>query len=115
MANGHGGRRLGAGRPKGRVAQETADIKAMVIGALQSKGGAEYFARQADENPVAFMALVGRVMPLQIAGHDGGRLEVEFRWRDEPATIDGNTVVDTDTNVDTSAVDTPVITFIGEC
>ena len=82
----------------------------MVEKALHKAGGVDYLARQAEQNPVAFLGLVGRVLPLQLAGHDGGKLEVEFRWKDaEPATIE-STVVDTDTNVDT-----PTITFIGEC
>ena len=82
----------------------------MVEKALHKAGGVDYLARQAEQNPVAFLGLVGRVLPLQLAGHDGGKLEVEFRWKDaEPTTIE-STAVDTDTNVDT-----PTITFIGEC
>ena len=121
MSAGHGGRRVGAGRPKGRVSQETADIKTMIIGALQAVGGTDYLAARAIDTPTAFMALLGRVLPLQLAGHDGGRLEVEFRWRDDPqpvATINGiATDVDTTTNVDTDAGSdaAPTITFIGEC
>lgn len=82
----------------------------MVEKALHKAGGVDYLVEQARANPVAFMGLVGRVLPLQLAGHDGGKLEVEFRWKDaEPTTIEA-TAVDTDTNVDT-----PTITFIGEC
>lgn len=80
----------------------------MVEKALTKAGGVDYLARQAEQNPVAFLGLVGRVLPLQLAGHDGGKLEVEFRWKDaEPPTIDAQP---DDTNVDT-----PTITFIGEC
>lgn len=86
----------------------------MIVGALCAAGGQDYLQRQAEQNPVAFMSLVGRVLPLQLAGHDGGRLEVEFRWKDEPqpATIDSVA-----TDVDTAADDdeTPAISFIGEC
>ena len=121
MSGGHGGKRAGAGRPKGRLNQETADIREMVVGALCAVGGTKYLARQAEKNPVAFMGLVGRVLPLQLAGHDGGKLEVEFRWRDDPqpvATINGiDTEVDTvATDVDTAdGSEPPAITFIGEC
>lgn len=32
------------------------------------------------------MGLVGKVLPLQLAGHDGGKLVVDFRWADAPTT-----------------------------
>ena len=35
-------------------------------------GGVAYLARQADENPAAFMALLGKVLPLQVASDGGG-------------------------------------------
>jgi hypothetical protein len=96
-------------------------IKEMVEKALHKAGGVDYLTHQAHENPVAFMGLVGRVLPLQLAGHDGGRLEVEFRWRDEPSlapVIDSiATSVDTTTNVDTEVGSdaVPSVIFIGEC
>lgn len=58
----------GKGRPKGSTNKITADIKAMVIGALNDAGGQAYLARQASENPAAFMTLVGKVLPLTVAG-----------------------------------------------
>ena len=101
MSAGHGGRRPGSGRPKGAVAKETADIKAMITGALQSLGGVEYFAARALDQPVAFMALVGRVLPLQVTGENGGAIAVDFRWADAtPPTIEA-TAVDTSGTVDT--------------
>ena len=109
--SGRGGRRAGAGRPKGRVADETADIKAMVVGALSAVGGVDYLARQAEQNPVAFMGLVGKVLPLQLAGHDGGRLEVEFRWKDDSPVIN-SVATEVSTEPDDDA---PTISFIGEC
>lgn len=33
-------------------------------------GRVAYLAKQANENPVAFMGLLGRVLPLQVAGTD---------------------------------------------
>jgi hypothetical protein len=38
--------------------------------ALSDAGGSSYLARQAEKNPAAFMALIGRVLPLQVK--DGG-------------------------------------------
>jgi hypothetical protein len=98
------------GRPAGTPNRVTGSIKAMIEGALKDAGGREYLARQAEQNPVAFMGLVGRVLPLQLAGADGGALVVDFRWADAPQqpTIDASVAVDT-------SEDTPHITFIGEC
>lgn len=54
------------GRPKGKPNKVTADIKAMVEEALERAGGAEYLSRQALENPPAFLALVGKMLPKDI-------------------------------------------------
>lgn len=86
----------------------------MVVEALITAGGAGYLARQAELNPVAFMGLVGRVLPLQVTGADGGRLQVDFRWQDAPETaptIDATAVVEQTPDED----EPPAITFIGEC
>jgi len=63
------------GKPKGAVNKITADVKAMVLEALDHAGGAEYLCMQAFDNPKAFMSLVGRVLPLQVTGQDGGPIE----------------------------------------
>lgn len=60
--------RAGKGRPPGSPNKTTAAIKEMVTQAIEKAGGAEYLFRQSSENPVAFMGLVGKVLPLQIAG-----------------------------------------------
>ena len=62
----------GKGRPAGVPNIINRDIKEMIVGALNDVGGRAYLARQAEKNPNAFMALVGRVLPLNIAGTDGG-------------------------------------------
>lgn len=58
----------GRGRPKGVPNKTPAAIKDMILGALNNKGGVKYLERQADENPVAFMGLIGKVIPLQVVG-----------------------------------------------
>lgn len=58
----------GKGRRKGVPNKTTAAIKEMVTQALEKAGGAEYLLKQSAENPAAFMTLVGKVLPLQIAG-----------------------------------------------
>lgn len=68
--------RRGAGRPKGSVNKVTADVKGMILEALSGAGGAKYLQTQARDNPAAFMTLVGKVLPLQVTGEDGGPLQV---------------------------------------
>lgn len=77
MPNPPGGRRAGAGRKPGVPNKITGDIKTMVVGALAGVGGTEYLMRQAEENPAAFMSLVGRVLPLQVTGDGGGAIRIE--------------------------------------
>jgi hypothetical protein len=75
-----------SGRRAGVPNRFTGSIKEMILGALSDVGGREYLARQAEENPTAFLGLVGKVLPLQLAGADGGALVVDFRWA-EPVPV----------------------------
>lgn len=61
----------GKGRPPGAKNKLTKDVKAMILGALAAKGGQKYLEQQAGENPVAFMGLVGKVLPKEITGANG--------------------------------------------
>jgi len=63
-----GGARPGAGRKKGVPNKLTTDVKEMILGALDQAGGVNYLLRQAEDNPTAFMTLVGKVLPLQVTG-----------------------------------------------
>ena len=56
------------GRPKGAQNKVTRAIKDMVGQALDRAGGVDYLIAQAEENPTAFLTLVGKVIPLQVAG-----------------------------------------------
>jgi len=77
-----GGRRIGAGRKPGVPNKLNADIKAMIVGALQDVGGQQYLAERALDQPQAFMSLLGRVLPLQLTGENGAPIAVDFRWAD---------------------------------
>ena len=55
-----------AGKPKGATAKVHATVKEMILTALQDVGGVAYLQEQAIENPVAFLGLVGKVLPLQV-------------------------------------------------
>jgi hypothetical protein len=65
------------GSRKGKPNKVTADVKTMILGALSDAGGQDYLARQALEKPVAFLALLGRVMPLQLTGKDGNAIAID--------------------------------------
>lgn len=71
------GRKTGGGTRKGRPNRNTTAIKDMILGALDAKGGQKYLERQADQNPVAFMALVAKVLPLQVTGEGGKPLQIQ--------------------------------------
>jgi hypothetical protein len=60
------------GRVAGKPNKITRDVKEMILAALDKAGGADYLHKQATSNPAAFMVLVGKVLPLQVSGADGG-------------------------------------------
>lgn len=64
------------GRPKGSPNKITADIRGMIIKALKLKGGVRYLVKQADDNPIAFMGLIGKILPKEITGPEGGPIMV---------------------------------------
>lgn len=74
-----GGRRPGAGRPKGVPNKVTGELKDMILGALEAAGGMEYLRRQAVENPGPFMTLVGKVLPTTLQGDSKNPITVEIR------------------------------------
>lgn len=59
-----------ARKAKGTPNKVNKALKDMILQALANAGGEKYLAVQAKQNPNAFMALVGRVLPLQVK--DGG-------------------------------------------
>ena len=62
------------GSRKGVPNKVNADVKAMILEALHNAGGIDYLTARAADNPKAFMALVGRVLPLSLVNQDGGPL-----------------------------------------
>lgn len=64
------------GSRKGVPNKVTADIKSMVLRALDGAGGVDYLISQAHDKPAAFLALVGKVLPLQVTGENGGALTI---------------------------------------
>jgi len=72
----------GKGRPKGVQNKSTALLKDAILKAAEKAGGAEgiagYLAEQADKNPGPFMALLGKVLPMQLTGKDDGPVAFEL-------------------------------------
>ena len=64
----------GKGRKKGVPNKTTAALKDMILKALHNKGGIKYLEKQADQNPNAFMTLVGKVLPLQVDAEHSGEI-----------------------------------------
>lgn len=60
----------GRGRPRGSKNFLKLEVQRMIYDALIAAGGVEYLTRQAEENPVAFLALVGKLIPTRVCGED---------------------------------------------
>jgi len=61
----------GKGRPAGSLNKTTALLKDAILKAATDAGDgdmAEYLKQQAIANPGPFMALLGKVLPMQVAG-----------------------------------------------
>lgn len=73
----------GPGRPKGSLNKTTKAIKEMVVEALDRAGGVDYLITQASANPTAFLTLVGKTLPLQVAGELDHKVKVSgaLQWK----------------------------------
>lgn len=69
------------GRKVGTKNKNTTAVKDMVVQALSDAGGVAYLKKIALENPSAFLTLVGKVIPLQLTGEDGG--PINLSWLNE--------------------------------
>lgn len=71
------GRKTG-GRKKGTPNKITSMLKDEILEAADSahpEGRVGYFRDQARENPTAFLTLIGKILPTQIADADGGKID----------------------------------------
>ena len=75
----------GKGRPKGSVNKTTALLKDAILMAAQKAGGGgdegivEYLTIQAHTNPGPFMSLLGKVLPMTVAGDKDNPVVGEVR------------------------------------
>jgi hypothetical protein len=68
------------GRQKGSLNKNTRELKEMILQALDESGGVEYLKQTAVDNPSAFLTLIGKVLPLQVTGENGGPLSMTVTW-----------------------------------
>jgi len=72
--------KIGPGRPKGSPNKTTALLKDAVLMAAGTAGGdlglVGYLTAQANLNPGPFLALLGKVLPLQITGDKDNPLQL---------------------------------------
>lgn len=72
----------GPGRPKGKPNKTTALLKDAILKAATDAGDgdmAAYLKKQAQENPGPFMALLGKVLPLQVTGDPDNPVGITFQ------------------------------------
>lgn len=65
-------------RPKGATNAKSIALKTMILNALSKAGGEVYLTRQANDNPVAFMTLIGKVLPLTLDAEGSGKLSITW-------------------------------------
>ncbi len=77
-----GGPKFG-GRRKGTPNKIPGQLRDMILAAVDKAGGIDYLVKQAEKNPTVFLALVSKVLPLQVkAEHDvGKRLAKALAWK----------------------------------
>ena len=70
----------GPGRPKGSQNRVQVELKDMIRVALEEAGGAQYLKQRALDSKTApaFLALLGKILPLQLTGSNGRTLAQEL-------------------------------------
>ena len=66
------------GRKKGVTNKVNAEVKELIRGALDEAGGQAYLVQQAKDNPTAFLALVGKILPKDINAKIEGTINLEM-------------------------------------
>lgn len=77
-----GEKRPKQGRPVGVKNKNTQALKDMILGALDEAGGVDYLVARANDPKTsgAFLGLIGKVLPMQIANPPGEEFKTENRW-----------------------------------
>ena len=69
------------GRQKGTPNKVNGALKDMILQALDRAGGVEYLLEQSATSPTAFMALVGKVLPMTVAGDPDAPVALVVKWQ----------------------------------
>ncbi|UNE54943.1 hypothetical protein [Bartonella machadoae] len=90
--------RAGIGRVKGVPNKMTRILKEAVVRAAENAGNKignegliSYLEKQAMDCPAAYLALLGKVLPLQVTGEDGGAVKIIGRVEIAPLIDDDKT------------------------
>lgn len=71
------------GRVKGTPNKTTATLKEAILLAAEAAGGKDglvsYLTQQASEEPVAFMGLLGKVLPMQVDANVSGGIVITWQ------------------------------------
>jgi hypothetical protein len=91
------GQRFG-GRQKGTPNKVNGALREAILAAADEAGGEggvqAYLLMQAKINPVAFMGLLGKILPTQLSGEGGGPVEIISK-RQRDAAVQAATRADT--------------------
>jgi len=68
------------GRKKGTPNKLTADLKSAILGAFNEAGGQAYLSTIAQTDPKTFCTLLGKVLPMTIAGDPNAPMVHEVRY-----------------------------------
>jgi hypothetical protein len=71
----------GAGRKKGQTNGDTAKLRELILGALDAKGGQEWLELQMDEQPVAMLSLIGKVLPKEVVAEVKAEVKTDVYLR----------------------------------
>lgn len=71
-----------AGRPKGSLDKNNKQLREMILGALEKKGGVKYLVEKADSHPQAFLTLLGKVLPMTVAGDPDAPVGMVISWKE---------------------------------
>ena len=72
------------GRVKGVPNKTTAALKEAILHAFDRVGGVSYLEKVAKADPRTFCTLLGKVLPLTVAGDAAAPLELIVTWRQAP-------------------------------
>lgn len=62
------------GKKAGTPNKKTTLLKEMILTALDDAGGIEYLKKQATNEPVAFLGLIGKILPKEIDANVKGEI-----------------------------------------